>query len=394
MSGHSVLGEIIRRTIEVNGPVPFPWFMEQALYHPDFGYYRIPRQRIGRSGDFYTNVSVGPVFGEMLALQLLEMRERLDRGEPFTIVEQGAEEGQLASDVLSAIGSRLGHLPFDLRYMIVEPHPEKQKEQQARLRSDFGANVRWITEPAELESVSGVFISNELVDAFPVHIVEFQNDRWTEVLVDHGEGEFKFLRSDHLEPELAHALAKIPKPVNQPYRTEINLKSGQWIRSIASKLRSGFILIVDYGFSREEYYKPERSEGTLTAYSKHRRIGDPLSEPGNIDITAHVDFSGLAEAGEMAGLALSGFTDQHHFMIGAGEAKLRRLEQEVAASGLTKKHSAFLAGYRTLMHPGTMGMTFKYLLFQKGLTKAPMLSGFRYGGDPYRGLGMDRTGML
>ena len=140
------LVEIIREKIRSNGPVTFSWFMEQALYHPEFGYYTAPRQRIGRAGDFYTNVSVGPVLGDMLASQLLKMWEKLGRTEEFTIAEQGAEDGQLALDILSAIQSREGELPGHLHYVIVEPHTEKQRQQRARLEPDFVENITWAAE--------------------------------------------------------------------------------------------------------------------------------------------------------------------------------------------------------------------------------------------------------
>ena len=384
------LVEIIREKIRSNGPVTFSWFMEQALYHPEFGYYTAPRQRIGRAGDFYTNVSVGPVLGDMLASQLLKMWEKLGRTEEFTIAEQGAEDGQLALDILSAIQSREGELPGHLHYVIVEPHIEKQRQQRARLEPDFVENITWAAEIVDLKPMTGAFISNELVDALPVRIVEFQDDRWSELLVEARGTRFEFIATGDLAPDLAAALCKLPTPIAQPYRTEVNLNSTQWIRSVAAKLKAGFVLTIDYGFPRDEYYKLERTEGTLTAYSRHRRLDNPLDDPGKIDITAHVDFTSLAEAGESAGLTLAGYTDQHHFMVGAGEADLRRLEQQVAKSGLTKHHSAFLAGYRTLMHPGVMGMAFKYLLLQKGLLGDSSLSGFRYAGDPSQALGLNR----
>lgn len=381
------LTEIIRNEIMRNGPVRFDWFMECALYHPEFGYYAGARQRIGRTGDFYTNVSVGPVFGDVLASQLLEMWDKLGRTNEFTIVEQGAEDGQLAFDILSAFRYRIGLLPAEIRYKIVEPDPSKERRQRAILEPDFAGKTAWVARVADLESLTGVFLSNELVDAFPVRIVEYRDDRWSELLVENRGTGFNFISAEALDPELATALLKLPVPATQPYRTEINLNSARWIESVAAKLKSGFVLTIDYGFSREEFYKPERTEGTLTAYSKHRRIHSVLEDPGNIDITAHVDFTFLAETGRNAGLTIGGYTDQHHFMVGAAEADLRRFEKEIEEKGPTKRHSAFLAGYRTLMHPGTMGMAFKYLLLQKEVSGKTAISGFRYGGDPMKTLG-------
>jgi SAM-dependent MidA family methyltransferase len=362
--------------------------MEQALYHPELGYYSTTKRRIGRTGDFYTNVSVGAVFGEVLAAQLLQMWEILDRNIPFTIVEQGAEEGQLAFDILSAIRSQGGRSMADLNYVIVEPQPAKKQQQQIRLCEPFPKSASWVSRIADLKPISGAFISNELVDAFPVKVIEFRKGDWSELLVDAKPAGFELVSTDRVDPELRIALNRLPMPESQPYRTEISLLSEKWVSEVASKLLNGFLLTIDYGFSRDEYYKPERTEGTLTAYSQHRRIANPLADPGNIDITAHADFTLLAEAGINAGLKLSGFTDQHHFMVGAAESRLRDLEKEITLGGLSPAHSAFLAGYRSLMHPGTMGMAFKYLLMTKGVAPDKSPSGFRHSRDPYRELGV------
>jgi SAM-dependent MidA family methyltransferase len=146
------------------------------------------------------------------------------------------------------------------------------------------------------------------------------------------------------------------------------------------------VLIVDYGFPRLEYYKPERTEGTLSCYSRHRRSYNPLERPGEIDITAHVDFTSLAEAAAEAFFSVAGYADQHHFMVGAAESRLLAFEKAVEKEGLTPARAAFLGPYRTLMHPGNMGMAFKFLLLTKGLDEPPRLSGFKYSADPWKSL--------
>jgi SAM-dependent MidA family methyltransferase len=144
------------------------------------------------------------------------------------------------------------------------------------------------------------------------------------------------------------------------------------------------VLIVDYGFPRDEYYRPERTEGTLSCYSRHRRSYNPLERPGEIDITAHVDFTSLAEAAEKVSLRAAGYVDQHHFMVGAAESRLLALEKAIQTGGLASAGAAFLGPYRTLMHPGNIGMAFKFLLLAKGLHEPPQLSGFRYAAAPWR----------
>jgi SAM-dependent MidA family methyltransferase len=386
MPGSSPLFALIRENIRRRGPVPFTWYMEQALYHPEFGYYTSTRHRIGREGDYYTNVSVSSLYGHLLATQLIEMWKLLDTPRHFTILEEGAEDGQLAHDILSAINEESGEAAAGIRYTIVEPTFSKQQRQRARLDPKFHGKVTWLTKLAETEPIAGAFISNEFVDAMPVHVVEYKDGLWSELLVENSGEDFCFVPSHVKAPNLAQALGKLPLPPS-PYQTEVNLAAGRWIQAVGLKLKIGFVLIVDYGYSRDEYYRADRAEGTLSCYSRHRRTYNPFERPGEIDITAHVDFTSLAEAADQAELQLAGYTDQHHFMVGAAESRLRTLEKAVnAQGGLTPAHTAFLGAYRTLMHPGNMGMAFKYLLLTKGLSGPVQLSGFRYAPDPRKSL--------
>ena len=368
----SPLSELIRDHIRSQGPVSFCWFMEQALYHPEFGYYCSARKRIGRAGDYYTNVSVGKPYGEILAGQLDEMWQILGHPKPFSIVEQGAEDGLLAADILETLQTRYGTLFQSALYKIVEPMAQKREEQRARLEPL--ARVSWVEDLSKLEPTVGAFFSNELLDAFPVHLVEFVKDEWRELFVQNADGGFEFLQSCDLRPELKQALRGIQVPA--PYRTEVNLAAREWIQTVAEKLSRGFLLIIDYGYPRAEYYSPERSEGTLTCYSAHRKSYNPLVRPGEIDITAHVDFTALGEAARTAGLRIAGFTDQHHFMVGAAESRLLQLERQMAVPAWFSSQANFLRSYRTLMHPGNLGLTFKFLLLARNAEGRP--SGFRY----------------
>jgi SAM-dependent MidA family methyltransferase len=384
--GSLPLAALLRDRIQHHGPVSFSWFMEQALYHPEFGYYTSTRHRIGRKGDFYTNVSVGHVYGQLLASQLIEMWKLLGTSQDFSIVEEGAEDGQLALDILSAIGEESIEAGAGICYTIIEPSLSKQQQQRARLEPQFAGKVNWLSGLEDLEPITGAFISNEFVDAMPVYLVEYGDGRWSELLVDNSGEHFVFVPSRIEKPELKQALAKLPVSAGSPYRTEVNLAASSWIQAVGSKLSRGFILIVDYGYPRQEYYRPERTEGTLSCYSRHRRTYNPLERPGEIDITAHVDFTSLAEAAAQVALSIAGYTDQHHFMIGAAESRLRALEKEVEEQGLTRAHAAFLRAYRTLMHPGNMGMVFKFFLLTKGVAENLKPSGFKYARDHRRSL--------
>src|ERR1700674_1904129 len=170
LTGDQGLTDFIRRTIRQTGPVTFAWFMEQALYHPVHGYYSSGRCGIGRRGDYFTSVSVGPLFGRLLAAQFAEMWERLGKIDNFVIVEQGAHHGDFARDVLDAARSRFPEIFSALRYRIVEPFPPLQ-DRQSQTLSEFGDRVRWRRSLDELEPFVGLHFSNELLDAFPAHLL-------------------------------------------------------------------------------------------------------------------------------------------------------------------------------------------------------------------------------
>ncbi|MBV8377567.1 MAG: SAM-dependent methyltransferase [Verrucomicrobia bacterium] len=387
MPGSSPLVAFIRDRLQRQGPVPFPWLMEQALYHSEFGYYTATTgPRIGRQGDYYTNVSVGPLYGQILASQIIEMWKILGSPSQFTVVEEGVEDGLLAMDILSALTEQSIEAAESICYIILEPIPRKRLQQQARFEPAFLKRVQWLSGLADLEGVIGAFVSNELIDAMPVHLVVYRDQQWSELLVDiSGEG-FCFVPGKIRLPALARALAKLPLPLSSPYTTEVNLAAARWIQSLSTKLERGFVLIADYGYPRAEYYKAERTEGTLSCYTRHRRSYNPLERLGEIDISAHVDFTALAEAAGEAGLKVAGYADQHHFMVGAAEARLLAFEKAVETEGFAKAKPAFLGQYRTLMHPGNMGMAFKFLLLTKGINTNPQLTGFKYSPDPWKSL--------
>ena len=382
-TSNTELREIIRDEIVRLGPISCERFIELALYHPRLGYYSHERLRVGRRGDFITNVSVGGLFGEILADQIIELWELLDRPPEFTIMEAGAETGELASDLLrrlSQVGSAVSW-----SYVIAEPNESKQEQQRRQFhgKSDEQelvptGSVRWVRNIDGLEPITGIILGNELLDAIPTRVVEFSEDRWREVCVTLQDDSFKFGLEPIKDPRLTARIDKIPRPLPQPYRTEVNLGATDWIGDAAKTLRRGFILMIDYGYSRSDYYSPLRTEGTLALYRNQQRQENMFERIGETDITAHVDFTAIAEAGLEAGCQLIGFTDQHHFMVGAGENRMRSFENSEGG----KDREQFLRAYKTLMHPEMMGLAFKYLLMGKGLTRTSLPSGFRFASDP------------
>lgn len=370
--GNPDLVTFIRETIRRDGPVRFDWFMEQALYHPEFGYYSSGQCQIGRKGDYFTNVSVGPLFGRILAAQFAEMWEIMDQPADFTIVEQGAHHGDFASDVLRAMRD----FPATLHYEIIEPFPILEARQNETL-AGFSEKVTWHKSLADLVPFIGVHFSNELIDAMPVRLIVLEGGgEWKEKFVDVSGATFRFVSKPIADHELR---SRLPRIEDTGYETEVNLGALEWIEVVARKLKRGFVLAIDYGYPRAEFYAPERRAGTLQAFARHRKVASPLEGVGCVDITAHVDWTSVAESAERAGLDLLGFTDQHHFLTGL-LTKYSPDENERRA-------------LQTLLHPEFLGTRFQYLALGKNVP-IETLTGFRFAREPRQGLGLPMSHLI
>ena len=375
------LAEILRAEIARSGPIPFRRFMERALYDPAHGYYASGRAAIGRGGDFLTSVSVGPLYGRLLATQFEEMWEHLGRPARFEVVEQGANNGDFAHDVLSAVqGSP--DFAAALHYTILEPFAVNTVRQRQRLAA-FAGRVTWHAALDALPPFTGVHFSNELVDALPVHRVVYRGGEWRERYVTAGEpGPFAWSDGPLSTPALAAALAHLP--VAEGYETEVNLEAHAWLAAVLGRLERGYMLVADYGFSRADYYLPERTQGTLTGYRQHRRCEDLLADPGEQDLTAHAEFTTLAERAVQLGADVAGFTDQHHFLAALGRAVFPDVTDP---RQLTPERQQAMRAFATLIHPTLMGRAFHFLAFAK--TAPAHLRGYALAGDSYRALGMN-----
>jgi SAM-dependent MidA family methyltransferase len=380
LAGEPALVEFIRGEIGAHGPVTFAWFMEQALYHPEHGYYSSGRAKIGRAGDYFTSVSVGPLFGRLMAAQFAEMWEALGRPAEFTIVEQGAHAGEFARDVLSVAQERTPEFFAALRYAIVEPFPALEQRQRETL-APYDSRISWRSSLGELESFSGIHFSNELLDAIPVHVVRWTGTEWLERRVSIADAGFAFSDAPISTAELTERVADIPLPLPPGYETEVNLAALDWVGAVASKLTHGFVITADYGYPRDVYYAPYRTSGTLQSYANHRVVASPLAQPGRADLTTHVDWTALAERAETSGLKIAGFTDQHHFITGLLTGRIRS-EFEGAADAQTRR------ALQTLMHPTYLGATFQFLLLSKNVNADVQLSGLRFAREPRAALGI------
>jgi len=297
-------------------PLPFERYMELALYHPDYGYYargNVP----GKRGDFITAPCIHRAFGATLALQVLEVFELLGRPKDFAIVEMGAGAGYLALDILSYLTEK----GYDFKYLIVEPFLPLRAHQEEVL-SAFASKVEWYDALARIPAFEGVFIANELFDALPVHLVEKAGGELYEVWVEFGEGEVKELLREFSEVEILSRVYPYFPFWDEGYRTEVCLRAEAIYADLAVKLKRGLILIIDYGYPRADYYHPQRSKGTLLCYYRHRVVQNPYFKPGHVDITAHVDFTLLAELGEKYGFQNLGFTQQGSYLASLGIDKV------------------------------------------------------------------------
>jgi SAM-dependent MidA family methyltransferase len=379
-TGNPALIAFIRDQIDYHGPVSFSWFMEQALFHPQYGYYSSGRAAIGRRGDYFTNVSVGPLFGRLLAIQFAEMWERMDKIANFIIVEQGAHHGEFARDVLDAARRHSPEFFSGTRYQIIEPFPILQ-DRQAQTLAGFADKVSWRKSLEEVDPFSGVHFSNELLDSMPLHLLVSTGDGWREKTVDLKNGKFAFADRPVVDGVVRARVEKLPaRPAC--YETELNLAALDWIDHLATKLIRGYALMVDYGFPRNEFYAPSRTTGTLQVRAQHRLLSGPFEQIGDADISSHVNWAEIAEhAVEVSGLRVGGFTDQHHFVTGIISELLRHnLDTDVDPK--TRR------ALQTLLHPEMLGRAFQVLALEKDLDVRQPLSGFTFAGDGRGALGI------
>ncbi|PZO11160.1 MAG: hypothetical protein DCF25_19980 [Leptolyngbya foveolarum] len=303
--------------------------MELALYHPQLGYYSSQATQrkeaaIGPQGDFVTSPHMGHDFGELLAVQFVDMWVALGEPERFTLVEMGAGQGLVAADVIGWLRSHHSPCFHALNYIIVEKSATLKAEQQKRLGhwQNEGVSLSWQTlEDISSDSVVGCFFSNELVDAFPVHWVEVQDQKLKEVWVTVEDDRLTPVVSELSTPQIEKYFERVEMDVasyENGYRTEVNLAALDWMGLVGDRLKKGYLLTIDYGYTAQRYYSPARREGTLQCYYRHSHHNNPFIHVGEQDITAHVDFTALENRGEEVGLQQLGFTQQGLFLMALG----------------------------------------------------------------------------
>ena len=447
------LRELIADRIRSTGPISLAEFMMLSLYHPSYGYYARASRRTGRAGDFFTSVDVGPVFGELLARQFAEMSEIVwqnqspipdpspptsspepgrrssalgEGGRPklspveasqqpqalpespfFDLVEAGAGSGRLARDVLDAAARHHPELYRTLRLHLVEIAPAARALQLETL----GPHASKLVSSTDSipDSVNGVIFANELLDALPTHAVVMKEEGLREMFVALGDGavgnpEFIEYEREPSTPDLEQYLERAGVRLEPGWRAEINLVAPEWVRQAAGALHRGFLMLVDYGHDAAELYSATHSAGTLATFQRHASGGRAslLQDPGEHDITAHVDLMTVTRAAEAAGLVTLGRLDQTYFLLGLGLAEMldgpfdfaqgRPFDSQQkpfdSAHGRPVDSAQSMAfdptalktrlALKTLILPGGLGSTLKVLIFGKDVG-TPKLRGLSCG---------------
>jgi len=361
------LSSLLRESIASHGPMPFSQFMERCLYTPGLGYYSAGKAKFGAEGDFVTAPELGTLFARCVCRAFTPTLAAL--GPDVDFMEIGGGSGAFAEAALLALDAA-GHVPR--RYLILEPSADLRERQRERLHAALPAALAsravWLDAPPE-DDWDGVIFANEVIDALPTTRFTVRDG---EVYEEHVvlDGERRFVRTDRPADALVggavrHVERDLGRDFPTGYRTEILPQLPYWMQAVAGSLRRGAMLFADYGYTRAEYYLPERSDGTLRAFYRHRMHGDAFHLPGLQDLTASVDFTALAEAGNNAGFAVAAYMPQAPFLIAAGmqaffEDDYLALDDEAARYRLAQE-------VKKLTLPDQMGERFQVMLFAKGL---------------------------
>ena len=349
--------------IERGGPLTFRDFMQAALYDPDHGYYNTERIKIGARGDFYTSSNVHSAFGAVLARSFVTLWNELSPGGALRIVEIGGGTGRLACDVLTALQEQHPRAFREVAYFIVESSPQMRRHEQALL-AVFDGRVQW-GELQELNRapIAGLFFSNELVDALPVHRVRLEQAVIEEQYVTIGNnGQLTQDWGRPSTPELMSYLERVCARLTEGQIVEINLDAIRLLEEVSSVILEGFVFTIDYGDLSPLLCAPDRRSGTLRSFYRHRIVDSPLDRVGEQDITASVNFTALIEYGNDFGLEMLSFERQVAFLVRMG---LIEMIAEDARSNPSQRELKELLALKNLFVPGGVSDNFRVLIQKK-----------------------------
>jgi SAM-dependent MidA family methyltransferase len=340
------LTQLIHKEIRRNGVISFEQFMERALYEPGLGYYETQRE-VGKKGDFFTSVSVGTLFGELLAFQFAKWLEAIDGS--IQLIEVGAHNGQLSSDILNALKQWHPITYENVSMIIVEP--SNQHEQwQAEALAEHKGKVKWRDQIPE--KFKGIFFCNELLDAFPVQRLGWDADgkTWFKWGVASRGRRFSWQRMENLPVRFG-----FEEVIPDGYVTVQSSRSEVFWARVSGALSEGRIMTVDYGLESDAFFDPPRENGTLRAYYRHQITDDLLARVGEQDLTTSVNFSNLRKAGKSAGLKSEPMLTQEQFLIGIFEQTLKQHGRFPEWTAKRRRQ------FQTLIHPEHLGRQFRVL---------------------------------
>jgi SAM-dependent MidA family methyltransferase len=345
---------VIRDEIDSTGAISFERYMDLALYAPGLGYYSASNEKFGERGDFITAPTLSPVFAQCMARQVAEILSALGGAD---VLEAGAGNAVLAAELLLAL-EQLGHLPR--RYYILELSAAlraQQRDTLTRLAPQLIQRVQWL-DALPTSGFRGVVLGNEVLDAMPVVRFRVSDNGIDELRVAHTESGFALMPNPASEP-VQTRVASLGLPTG--YESELGFQAEAWVRSVSERIAQGIVLLIDYGFPRAEFFHPQRNRGTLMCHYRHRAHGNPFVLVGLQDITAHIDFTAMAEAAHETGMDVLGYTSQASFLFGCGLIELATPPLDPRAE-LTRKQAI-----RTLTAPHEMGELFKVIAFGRGI---------------------------
>ena len=351
--------QIIER-IERGGPITFRDFMQAALYDPDYGYYNTGRVKIGVEGDYYTSGNVHPAFGAIMARCAVELWGRVSEG-PLTLVEMGAGTGQLAFDLLTALGEEHARLSGVVRYVIIETSPAMRASQQEKLGA-FEGRVEWQDlEEMERSPLDAIFFSNELFDALPVHRLRLSGAKLEEAYLTASSNRLRFTWKDPSTERLARYLQAMQVSLSEGQIIEAGLDAIEFLARVSLAIGRGYLITIDYGDVAGHLYSPERRLGTLRSFYRHRLIESPLERAGEQDITASVNFTALIEYGRQLGLETISYERQSAFLFRMG------LIERIAAMGESRSPGDLKSrlAIKSLFVPGGVSDNFRVLIQRK-----------------------------
>jgi len=354
------VASFLSHQIQSNGPLRFDQFMNISLYQQDIGYYSSGKTRTGSEGDFLTPVSTGPVLGQLLSLQISELAESLNHPPSFHIVEQGADRGHLAHDILSYIHQDHPHLTSSLQFHLIEPSPPLAQQQKKLLQPLFSKiPIHWHSDLSSLPPQSNptFFYSCELIDSFPVRLTRFHSGQWYERFVTETNSHLEWL-DQPAPPELLQEIYRWSIPEIEGFTAELRLNICPWIELLSEKIQQGIVLTLDYGLPAPELYHPSRSSGSLGALRHHSHSPSPLAHPGEQDLTAHVNFTQLIEEGNSLGFRSFG---PRPFMSALTHQATSLLRQS------SPKSEKWTRNFQHLVHPSFFGQSHLALLQAKNL---------------------------